>query len=176
MEVSLIRETINRGLYSVDNQGVVRSGKRSKPTMTPYRNKQTGYLSTSLRINGETRRETVHRLVAAMFCNGYAPGKVVNHKNGDRQDNRAENLEWVSNQENLIHAKEVLGSRVLHLDQDGERNKMAKLTAAQVLEIKRLRDEGWLQKDLAEKFGVLQNCISRILSGKRWKTVTENLL
>nr|WRK65303.1 HNH endonuclease [Marseillevirus futianmevirus] len=47
----------------------------------------------------------VHRLVAEAFCEGYSEDCcVVNHKNKDRTDNRAENLEWVSHAHNSRHS------------------------------------------------------------------------
>lgn len=168
MDVALIREVVARGLYRVTEDGEVFSGLRSKPKLTPYRNKATGYMSVSLRVDGRTIRETVHRMVAAIYCDGYAEKFVVNHKNGDRTDNRAINLEWISNDANLKHARDVLGVRVLHLDQNGERNLAAKLTESDVAEIRAMRDGGMLQREIAERFGVMQNTISRILSGKRW--------
>lgn len=168
MDVTLIKNVLARGLYRVTKEGEVYSGLRSCPKLTPYRNKQTGYLSVSMRIDGATRRETVHRLVAAAYCEGFQPGFVVNHKNGDRTDNRVDNLEWISNSDNLRHAKDVLGSRVLHLDQSGERNRQAKLTERDVLKIHALRKNGMLQRHIAQRFDVRENLISRILGGKRW--------
>lgn len=47
-----------------------------------------------------------------------------------------------------------------------------KLTERDVLEIKKLRSEGYLQDQLGEKFGVAQSCISRILGGVRWRHVS----
>lgn len=46
----------------------------------------------------------VHRLVAAAFLGESEEGHVVNHKNGDRFDNRVENLEYVTQGENVKHA------------------------------------------------------------------------
>jgi hypothetical protein len=48
----------------------------------------------------------VHRLVAMTFCDGYQDGLVVNHKDGDKLNNAANNLEWVTQSENVIHAFE----------------------------------------------------------------------
>lgn len=84
-----------------------RRGRILKPTVNP----STGYPQVCL------GRKTyfVHSLVAYAFCPGYATGLVVNHKNGDKTDNRAENLEWVSQGENISHAFRVLG-RKSHLE------------------------------------------------------------
>jgi hypothetical protein len=175
MNVRNIRELVGAGLYSVFPDGSIRSGLRSKPMLTPCRNKVTGYFSVSLRVEGRTIRETVHRLVAAIYCDGYQDGHVVNHKNGDRSDNRAENLEWISNQDNLRHARDVLGVRVPHLDQNGERNHAAKLSKSDVEQIFAMRSAGALQSEIASKYGVQPNTISRILNGKRWSHMSVNL-
>lgn len=50
-----------------------------------------------------TKREFVHRLVASAFCDGYRHSLVVNHIDCDPTNNRADNLEWVTQQENLQH-------------------------------------------------------------------------
>lgn len=69
---------------------------------------QSGPGYPQVQLSGK-RRVAVHRLVAGAFLQGYASGMVVNHKNGVKTDNRAENLEWVSQAENNRHAHEVLG-------------------------------------------------------------------
>ncbi len=69
--------------------------------LKPFISKATGYLQVNL---GGRVRHYVHRMVALEFCDGYADGLVVNHKNGKRTDNRAENLEWVTQSENNAHA------------------------------------------------------------------------
>jgi hypothetical protein len=70
--------------------------------------RSTGYVQVML--PGRQKR-SMHRLVASAFCEGEANWLVVNHKNGVRADNRAENLEWVTHGENLKHAFRVLGAR-----------------------------------------------------------------
>lgn len=59
----------------------------------------------------------VHRLVAMFHLPDYSESLQVNHKNGDKSDNRVENLEMVTNLQNVIHAWK-------YLDQDGNRRRM----------------------------------------------------
>lgn len=65
----------------------------------------TGYLQVKL----HGKKYSIHRLVAAAFLEG-KPRETVNHKNGVRDDNRLENLEWATRSENLLHASRVLGT------------------------------------------------------------------
>ena len=67
--------------------------------------KGNGYVEACLRDeDGLPHYLLMHRLVASAFCEGKAPGKEVNHKNGLKTDNSAANLEWVDHGVNLKHA------------------------------------------------------------------------
>lgn len=68
--------------------------------LVPWLAKSTGYLQ----VNASSKRQSVHRLIALAWCPGYFDGAHVNHKNGVRDDNRAENLEWVTPSENIRHS------------------------------------------------------------------------
>lgn len=98
----------NNPNYEVSNLGRIRSldvmvrcrgGFRSSRSkiLKPTKLKVTGYCQVSL--SGVPR--SVHSVVAHAFCQGYFQGAVVDHLNGIRDDNRAENLEWVTNGENI---------------------------------------------------------------------------
>lgn len=60
---------------------------------------QNGYLHLS--VDGKDCR--VHRIVAATFIDNSNNYRDVNHKNGDKTDNRVSNLEWVSHSQNELH-------------------------------------------------------------------------
>lgn len=83
------------------------------------------YRWAKVRVNGEQKTLFIHRMVAAAFVPNPNNKPQVNHKNGDKFDNRAENLEWVTPSENTQHA-EMLGLRrhfvqpVEMLDADGQ--------------------------------------------------------
>ena len=109
------------GLYQVSNLGRVRSLDRyytathSRAIGTPVRykkkgvilkltlNKRLGYVYISLKVNGNVFTKSVHRLVGKAFVDGYFEGADINHKNEDKTDNRAENLEWCTRQYNLTY-------------------------------------------------------------------------
>ena len=92
--------------YEVSNLGRVRNaltGQVLRPRKLP-----NGYLELKLYYKGQAKRCYVHKLVATAFLEGWREGLEVNHKNGIKSDNRAENLEWVSASENRQHASDVL--------------------------------------------------------------------
>lgn len=65
----------------------------------------SGYLTVSLQDeSGEKKNILLHRIVATAFCPNPSSYPCVNHKNGDKLDNRAENLEWCSYHDNNVHA------------------------------------------------------------------------
>lgn len=91
--------------YSVSDTGRIRNDFTNKELSL---SEQQGYLHTTLSINKKPKRFRVHRLVALMFIPNNNPLKnVVNHKDGNRSNNNVSNLEWVTQQENTIHAWET---------------------------------------------------------------------
>lgn len=97
------------GLYEVSNMGRVRSldkvcrhdYKYQKNVIVPVDGKylkahvlKSGYLHIVLQKDRKRKDYAIHRLVAFHFCDGYEEGLVVNHKNENKADNRADNLEW----------------------------------------------------------------------------------
>jgi len=130
--------------------------------MKPEVNKQ-GYLRLQLRVDGRYKHFFVHRLVLAAHVGDSLLG--VNHKDGDPLNNSLYNLEYATQSANVLHYRNVLG---VGADNSGEKHPLAKLTAADVTEIRRQAAKGASQNSLAVRFGVSQPNISKILSGRRW--------
>jgi hypothetical protein len=92
--------------YEVSNQGRVRNAHTGQ-VLRP-RKVSRGYRKVTLFYKGQQKHCLVHNLVATAFVEGWREGLEVNHKNGVKTDNRAENLEWVTSSENKQHARDVL--------------------------------------------------------------------
>lgn len=106
------------GLYEVSDFGRVRRKesyvntgiknnelRKCKERILKQNLKRNGYLTVDLSKKQMVKTISVHRLVAKAFCEGETEErKYVNHKNANKQDNRATNLEWVTSKENKTHA------------------------------------------------------------------------
>lgn len=88
--------------YEVSDLGNVRNKKTHRVLKTATVN--SGYYVVALRKDNHTSNKSVHRLVAKAWVSNDNPEhkKVVNHKNYDKTDNRAENLEWLTVQDNTL--------------------------------------------------------------------------
>ena len=90
--------------YSISDHGRVRSIARGTPREMKTKEDRYGYPKVTIRSNGTSSTVNVHQLVARAFVNGHDETMQVNHINGDKHDNRASNLEWVTVGDNLRHA------------------------------------------------------------------------
>lgn len=162
--------------YEVSDLGRVRSLERvvhrhdGKPMrvpgriLKPYLTKR-GYLRVSPAGTGPT---PVHRLVAAAFvsCSSEPALMTVNHIDGDKTNNAATNLEWISASANIIHAHRIGLTNAV-----GSANPRAKIRESDVKLIRHLYGLGHRQVDLAARFGIDQTGISGIVLRKTWKHV-----
>ncbi len=123
------------------------------------------YLAVSLYRNDRKRKYDVHVLVASAFHGVRQSELIVNHRDTNKRNNRADNLEWVTPAGNVAHAIShgLHGGRPL----PGEENGRAKLTQEQVAEIRRLK--GVIgARPLAKRFGVSRSAIQFIHQNKHW--------
>jgi len=96
-----VRDTF--GLLEVSNEGRVRSNMRDGRILKATPDKK-GYLRLHVTIKRERRSYKVHRLVAEAFIPNPENKPQVNHIDGNKANNAASNLEWVTNIENSYHA------------------------------------------------------------------------
>jgi len=126
-----------------------------------------GYLLLSLWRDNKGYNRLVHRVIAETFLGPIPEGMEVNHKNGNKRDNRSDNLEYMTRSQNILHgvANHLIPIR-------GEENPQAKLTTAQVLEIRALHVPGKCgYKQLGKRYGVSWEAIRNIVKRKVWEHV-----
>lgn len=130
-----------------------------------------GYLCVPLYRNNHGTNTRVHRLVALAFLGPPPTDRhEVRHLDGDPTNNNVSNLAWGTPEEN--HADQIRHGRWKQPPTlRGEDVAQAKLTEAQVLEMRALYAAGARQVDLAERFGVRQITVSAIVRRKTWKHI-----
>lgn len=109
------------GEYFISNKGRVQSLKSGKRKTLKTFTDDKGYMRINLMKKGKLKQVGVHRLVAESFISAIPENLVVNHIDGNATNNSVENLEIVTQQENVIHSHYVLGNAiepVLMLDKD----------------------------------------------------------
>lgn len=118
------------------------------------------------KLDGKKRTFRVHRLVMMAFNPVENMDKLeVNHLDGNKKNNKLENLEWCTASENQKHAFKT----GLQKARKGESSNFAKLTEEDVKQVFELRKQGLLQREIAEIVGCTSSNISAILRGKSWK-------
>ncbi len=105
----------------------------------------------------------VHREVALRYVPNPENKPHVNHKDGNKLNNRADNLEWVTNAENHLHAVKN------GLLKTGEKCSWSKLTKENVLFIRQHPEIGL--NELAKMFSVNRSTIKAVITRKSWKDV-----
>lgn len=144
-----------------------------KRTISEYTDKD-GYKKVRLSNGDGTRKVfSVHRLVLETFePNEHSSELQVNHKDGDKTNNRLSNLEWVTCKQNINHAYN-LG---LYSNIGDNNNGDHKLTTPQVLEIiDLLLSHKMTIQAIANKYEVSKYAIECIKYKKTWKHLTKNI-
>lgn len=147
--------------FLISNRGFIFNTHTKKIIAT--RKDPQGYIQADLTYNREQKTNRIHRLVALTFIPNPDSKPAVNHKDGDKNNNCLENLEWVTNKENTTHAYQ----KGL-LKNTGENNTQAKLTNQQVLEIRELKGK-LSQSKIGHLYGISQTTVGLIHRNKTWR-------
>lgn len=164
--------------YSVSNLGrVMRTSPRNVPRLlTKSRAKpfvpsecrafinRDGYPQVRIGPAGGQTTVCVHRLVARAFLPNPQNLRDVNHKDGDKENNRLDNLEWVTHQSNMRHAVD----RGLQPVARGVAHARAKLTDA---DIRAIRADPRIGRLIGADYGVAQTTVSLIKLRRAWAHV-----
>jgi hypothetical protein len=165
------RAVVGNDAYEVSSEGRVRrvtaargtyAGRILRPALGSH-----GYYGVHL---GHSDGRLVHRLMAEAFLPPIAGRTHVNHIDGDKRNNRIENLEWSNKSLNQQHAM-AMGLYAGPPLKQGTAQPNAKLTDAQVLEIRKARAAGAQLKPLAAAYGVSFSLIHYVCN-HGWKHLT----
>lgn len=155
-----------RDEYTIDTNGVVVNITRNKILKGTAITKNNRYMKIHL-----DKFYALHKLVANHFVpnpNGYAE---VNHIDGNRHNNTAENLEWCTHIHNIHHC----WSNGFHMHQHGKLIGTHKLTENEVKQIWALRHTKMTAQQIKDtlKLDVSLTAIKSIRRQKTWKTTTD---
>lgn len=157
------KDLLEHNNYEISNYGNIKN-KTTRHILKPQI-KSGGYAYIGLRIDGTKKHYSLHRLVVKYFVSGEKEYFEVNHIDGNKLNNRFDNLEWISHKENMKHAHDS------GLNNKFTRN--SKLTETQVLEIFNSRSlKGAVQ--LAKEYNVNVTTIRDIINRKSWTHITKN--
>jgi hypothetical protein len=118
-------------------------------------------------LNGKV--QYVHRLVAEKYIDNPNNLPTVNHKNGIKNDNRVENLEWTTKRNNCEHAR-------LNGLSESKSFGIHNLTFDQYLEIFKLRNNGLSYRKISEKTNIEHRRVWDIYNKKRYKDYYEKMI
>ena len=151
--------------YEVSNFGRIRNIK-TKRVLKPSVAKRSGYNHINLQQRGAKNgyiTVQVHRIVGELFITKVVGKNIINHKNFNKTDNRAENLEWCNQSENVIHSLKIKRRKM--------RDRAKVLDIDTVRAIRKLLKLGHSQSKIAKFFKINRNIVLNISQNKTYKNV-----
>ena len=163
------------GYYQVSDLGKIRSVdrfvvhskngnkafKKGKVFAVGFTNKA---LIVALSKNGIKKSFLIYRIVAQQFIPNPENKPEVNHKDGNRLNNKVSNLEWMTRSENEKHAYDT----GLYTSRKGIDHPMSITNESDVIEMRKLYNEGVSKKQLATDFKMEYSNVCKIIKRKAW--------
>lgn len=170
------------GCYQVSNLGNVKSLSRiihrNVPSTGNFRCKERilktdnvkGYLRVTLSNNKKKKRFFIHRLVAIAFIENKYDKPFVNHIDSNPLNNKADNLEWCTQKENIAHGFKYGNMKVKR----GEQCNLTKISDKDALEIiSRYKTGNYTQQQLANEYNISRQHVSKLHLGIRRKELNN---
>ncbi len=156
--------------YSISNYGKIKSfynstgSKGINHILKPNKNSY-GYLKVDLTKNKKSKTYYIHQLVAKTFLReSYFEGAQINHKDGNKENNTIDNLEWCTQSQNIKHAYDTGLMTVKKL------NNKIKLSRSIAEAIRNeYKSNNISIRYLSSKYNVSNNCIYKIVKCITWK-------
>ena len=156
--------------YCIKNNGIYST--YTNKYLRPYYDKD-GYVRYSLTINKKIKGYGFHRIIATKYIKNIDNKPFINHKNGIKDDNRIENLEWCTGKENTDHAyatgliKNISDGKYL-VKYSKTRRKFNKKDIIKIIELGKSKS----RNEIASIYGVTKQAINKIFWGKSYKEFT----
>ena len=115
--------------------------------------KKSGYIQILINHKGVRDYILLHRLIAETFIQNPLKKRTVNHKDGNKLNNKVSNLEWMTDSENLIHARD---------------NGLLKTCKIDMVIANKIRADSGTNRGLAKKYKISKTQIGYIKNNKRW--------
>lgn len=151
--------------YEVSDHGRIKGPKGVRKVSK----QSTGYHYIGLRLPGRGLTNfLIHRLVATYFCEGYKEGLIVAHRDGNKDNNRWDNLRWTTQTDNMLD-KKFHGTA--HNVPRGVEHHRCKVTPEHVKNIRERHAAGTSMTSLAKEFGLGLTTVKNIVDGLTWKHI-----
>lgn len=146
------------GLYSVTTDGKIFSHRSNR--FLKNQETKNGYEVITLCSKDIKEVKYIHRIVAETYIDNHNNLPIINHKDGNKKNNKLTNLEWTTYSGNLIHAyeNELRDKRKDHSDEI-------------CCKIFQYLIDGWRQKDVAETLGISVGVIKGILNNPAYEDI-----
>lgn len=153
--------------YTVSDCGKVFSNWRGETTEIKSFKSNSGYLKLGLWKDSKRYNFYVHHLVAFAWIGYREDGKVLNHINGNKKDNSAKNLEWVTQSENVTKSIDTEVN-----PNTGQGHYKSRLSKSQVLNIIELiKEDSLTLKEIASRYEISYGTIYGIATKRNWKSL-----
>ena len=157
------------GLYQASNLGNIKSLNYNKKGISKNLKQQfyfNKYKAVTLFKNKKKKVFLVHRLIALTFITNNENKPFVNHLDGNKLNNKAENLEWVTNSENQIHAHKMGLNFSPSKNKFGEDNHLSKSVIKYNLKNEVIKKYGGI-REAERDTGIKKTCIINCCKGKQ---------